>query len=167
MNEIRGVTIPGPLLAIDPGPVTSGVVLIEANQILDAIPAVDNEEFILSLHHGYWPVGHVVIEMIESFGMAVGASTFETCVWIGRFTQALGPALVHRVTRREVKLALCNSSRAKDANVRQAVIDRFPATGGGKVPQIGTKAQPGPLFGVKSHAWSALSVALTWGMRQA
>ena len=34
------------------------------------------------------------------------------------------------------------------------------ATGGGADPTKGTKAQPGPLHQVRSHAWDALAVAL-------
>jgi hypothetical protein len=103
----------------------------------------------------------VAIEMVASYGMAVGKEVFETCVWIGRFVQAAkGPA--HLVYRKDVKMALCGSMRAKDANIRQALLDRYPATGGGKVPQVGTKAKPGPLYGIKSHLWSALAVAETW-----
>jgi hypothetical protein len=57
---------------------------------------------------------------------------------------------------------LCNSMRAKDANIRRRVLDIFPATGGGKTPQIGTKGHPGPLYGVTSHAISALALGLTF-----
>ena len=64
------------------------------------------------------------------------------------------------VYRKDVKLHLCGSSRAKDPSVRAALIDLYPASGGGKCPQIGTKRQPGPLFGVSSHAWPALGVAV-------
>lgn len=104
----------------------------------------------------------LAIEMIASYGMPVGREVFETCVWIGRFVQAWkDPAAVELVYRKEVKLHLCGSPRAKDPNVRQAIIDLFPATGGGKCAQIGTKAKPGPLYGVSSHAWPALGVALT------
>jgi hypothetical protein len=53
------------------------------------------------------------------------------------------------------------NQRAKDPNIRQALLDIFPGTGGGATPQIGTKAKPGPLYGVTSHAWSALAVAIT------
>lgn len=42
-----------------------------------------------------------------------------------------------------------------------ALLDLFPRTGGGATPQIGTKAKPGPLYGVSSHAWAALGVAVT------
>ena len=53
-------------------------------------------------------------------------------------------------------MALCKNNRAKDKNIRQALIDRF---GPGKAA-IGTKKAPGPLYGLKSHLWSALAVAV-------
>src|SRR5689334_20143266 len=67
----------------------------------------------------------VAIEMIAAMGMAVGAEVFETCLWIGRFIELLGPARVTLIKRHEVKMHLCANSRAKDANIRQALIDRF------------------------------------------
>ena len=93
--------------------------------------------------------------MIASYGMAVGASVFETCVWIGRFmAEAFSSSGrdLHRVFRKDVKLHLCNSPRAKDANVRQALLDRIG-------PQ-GTKKAQGPTYGIKSHEWAALAVAV-------
>ena len=94
--------------------------------------------------------------------MAVGREVFETCVWIGRFQQAWrDPGAVELVYRKDVKLHLCGTNKAKDANVRQALLDMFPRTGGGATPQVGTKHQPGPLYGVSSHAWPALGVAIT------
>jgi hypothetical protein len=96
----------------------------------------------------------LAIEMVASYGMPVGREVFETCVWIGRFQQAWrDPEAVRLIYRKDVKLHLCGSPRAKDANIRQALIDRFGS--------IGTKAQPGPLYGVKSHAWAAVAVAVT------
>lgn len=62
------------------------------------------------------------------------------------------------MTRRAVKLHLCGSMRAKDGNIRQALVDRF----GGQAQAVGTKKAPGPLFGLSSHRWSALAVAVTW-----
>lgn len=95
----------------------------------------------------------LAIEMIASYGMAVGREVFATCVWIGRFQQAWHePEAVRLVYRQDVKLALCGTPRAKDPNVRQALLDRIG-------PQ-GTKKAPGPLYGVKSHAWAALAVAV-------
>ena len=101
--------------------------------------------------------GPIAIEMIASYGMAVGKEVFETCVWIGRFVQAAGVDRVRLVYRKDVKLHLCGSPRAKDANIRQALIDRW----GGKAEAVGTVKRPGPLYGVKSHAWAALAVAVT------
>ena len=112
-------------------------------------------------------------EMIAAMGMAVGASTFETVRYTGRFelrAEQFGME-PHRVYRRDVKLHLCNSMRAKDGNVRQAVMDMYPATGRtskGEPSQIGTSAKPGPLYimrtgptGASGHLWSALAVGIT------
>jgi hypothetical protein len=99
----------------------------------------------------------VVIEKIQSFGMPVGAEVFDTCVWIGRFIQVTpDPPAVRLVGRQEVKLHHCHSARAKDSNIRQAMIDRF---GPGKDKAIGRKASPGPLHGVRKDIWSALAIA--------
>jgi hypothetical protein len=75
---------------------------------------------------------HIAIEGIQCQGMAVGAETFTTCIWIGRFIEAWGGewSLVYR---NEVKMHLCGSPRAKDPNIRQALIDKF----GGESKAIG------------------------------
>jgi len=111
----------------------------------------------------------LAIEMIDSYGMRVGRDVFRTLMWIGRFIELAytGQAAdrVVLVTRRAVKLHLCNSPRATDANIRRAVLDRFASTGGGSEPEIGTKDQPGPLYGIRasgSHIFAALAVAITW-----
>ena len=93
----------------------------------------------------------VACEWIASYGMAVGASVFHTCRWVGIF-QATARTDTRLVLRRDVKLHLCNSMRAKDANVRQALIDRLGAPG--------TKKNPGATYGMKSHLWAALAVAV-------
>jgi len=101
----------------------------------------------------------VACEHLQCFGMAIGKETFETAYWIGsirEYCRTLG-APFHRVYRSEVKMHLCQSMRAKDANVRQALIDRFGA--------VGTKKNPGPLHGVSGHCWSALAVAVTCAAR--
>jgi len=119
------------------------------------------------LHSIPFACDHIAIEMIASYGMAVGRTTFETCVWIGRFIEAMARENHNTdnhtlVYRKDVKMTLCGSMRAKDANIRRELLDRYPETGGGKTPQIGTKPKPGPLYGVSSHAWSALAVAHTF-----
>jgi len=148
------------ILAIDPGTTESGWVLFDGERVHSS--AVENNEAMLERVR-HWQSGvTLAIEMVASYGMPVGREVFETCVWIGRFQQAWhSPDQVRLVYRKDVKLHLCGSPRAKDPNVRQALIDLFPATGGGKCPQIGVKAKPGPLFGVSTHAWPALGVAIT------
>ena len=142
-----------PLLAIDPGTTHSGYVVIDAGGVQLSGVAENGEMFELIAAHG----SNIAIEMIASYGMAVGREVFETCLWIGRFMQAAGPDRVRLVYRKDVKLHLCGSPRAKDANIRQALIDRW----GGKAEAVGTIKKPGPLYGVKSHAWAALGVAVT------
>jgi hypothetical protein len=139
------------ILAIDPGPTRSGIVSFHCFNEPLIIPLVlDNENLLEILKANNLEYDSVAIEMIASYGMAVGKEVFETCVWIGRFIQASEVPPV-RYTRQEIKLHLCGSPRAKDANIRQALIDLYG-------PQ-GTKAKPGPTYGVKSHAWAALAVA--------
>ena len=158
------------LLAIDPGPTQSAWVGFE-----DGRPCrfgIEPNAKVLDLMRdlSMWGVSgepaSLAIESVASYGMAVGADVFETCVWSGRFIQGWLDAgwlpwrdedSVLRVYRKDVKLWLCGSARAKDANVRQALIDRY----GGKERAISKKANPGPLYGVTSHVWSALAVAVT------
>ncbi len=147
------------ILAIDPGTEQSGWVWLLDGAGVHNSGVSPNREVLemVASHHD-----KIAIEMISSYGMAVGREVFETCVWIGRFMQAAkNPDAVKLIYRRDVKLHLCGSPKAKDPNIRQALLDMFPRTGGGKTPQVGTKGQPGPLYGVSSHAWSALAVAVT------
>lgn len=146
------------ILAIDPGPTQSAVVEYDDGKVT-AAHILSNEPMLSFIQMSQGPV---VCEMVASYGMAVGKDVFETVYWIGRFAQCAKAEKMefHRVFRLAVKMHLCHDSRAKDANIRQALLDRFPATGGGKTPQIGTKSQPGPLYGIKSHLWAALAVAV-------
>jgi hypothetical protein len=98
-----------------------------------------------------------VCEMVASYGMPVGREVFDTVFWSGRFCEAADDhALVYR---KDVKMHLCGNMRARDGNIRQALIDRF---GPGKDIAIGRKATPGPLYGFKSDMWAALGVWITY-----
>lgn len=140
------------ILALDPGTTETGFVLFEEGRV--TVSGIAPNDLLLATLPSYSTDTALAVEMIASYGMAVGREVFETVWWIGRFTQAwCDPDAVVRVYRQEVKLHLCNSVRAKDANVRQAIIDRLGPPG--------NKKNPGPTYGVKSHAWAALGVALT------
>lgn len=150
------------LLAIDPGNETSGVIFMEeSGKILEAYSRYQNEDLIIALRKGIFKADHVAVEMITSYGMAVGSDIFETCVFIGMILEAaqVPSSLIYR---KEVKMCLCHNLNAKDSNIRRAILDLYPKTGGGKVPEVGIKSKPGELFGVSSHAWAALGVGLTW-----
>lgn len=145
------------ILAIDPGPVESAILLWDGARPegMAILPNCD----ILGMVRTYASTTAftvLAIEKIACYGMAVGAEVFETCVWTGRFMEvwlsirsAEEPL---RIPRGDIKLHLCRSNRAKDANVRQALIDRLGAPG--------TRKNPGVLYGVTSHCWAALAVAV-------
>jgi hypothetical protein len=138
------------VVGVDPGTTQSAFAIFDGTNVV-TFGIYENAHF---LSHEIWERKHIYCEMIASYGMAVGATVFETCVWIGRFMQVanISGGKVQRVFRKDVKLHLCNSPRAKDKNVRQALIDRIG-------PQ-GTKKAPGPTYGIKSHEWAALAVAV-------
>ncbi len=140
------------LLALDPGPTQSAWVRFESGTpIVWAKQPNEDVLTMLSCYRGGRDV--LVIERIASYGMAVGAEVFETVYWSGRFAQAFG-GWVERLPRMAVKMHLCHSSRAKDTNIRQALIDRY---GGPTCTRKG-----GALYGVKADVWAALAVGLTW-----
>jgi hypothetical protein len=155
------------IYAVDPGTEQSAVVVYdsEACRIVQHVTSPNDiiiASFLMTQAVNAQPFPVMVCEQIESYGMAVGAETFRTVWWAGRFHQAW-PGEAFQLPRRAVKLHLCHSARATDANIRQAILDRF---GPGKDAAIGKKASPGPLWGVKGHEFAALAVALTWADTQ-
>lgn len=151
------------VLAIDPGTERSALVGYDGTRVLHAETQL-NDAVIDRLKIYAGPTSSVlVLEDIQSYGMAVGVETFRTVFWSGRFAQAwimrTPDAQYALLGRREIKQHLCYSARATDANIRQAIYDRF---GPGKEKAVGTKKAPGPLYGVVGHEMAALAVALTW-----
>lgn len=151
------------LLAIDPGDVESALLVYDADTSRPVQwEKVPNGEALSTIVAAAGDgVSVMAVEMIASYGMPVGKTTFETCVWIGRFIERWEIISQRRwlqVYRLDVKMHLCASARAKDSNVRQALIDRY---GPGKARAVGLKASPGPLYGLSGDCWSALGVAVT------
>jgi hypothetical protein len=134
------------ILALDPGPKQSAYVLWDGKRIIEHDKV--NNDTLLSFHR---PCQRV-IEMIASYGMPVGVEVFETVRWVGRFEQAWGGAEL--MFRRDVKLHLCRDSRAKDSNIRQALVDRFGIKG--------TKNAKGITYGLNKDTWQAFALAVTW-----
>ncbi len=147
------------LLAVDPGPTQSALLGYDTkNREILFSTIRPNAEALGVLQFKQGLCDHLIIESLACYGMPVGAEVFETAYAIGDFrTSWRGDVTL--MPRTTVKAHLCNSSKAKDANVRQALIDRF---GPGKELAIGKKSAPGPLFGIVSHSWSALALAVTY-----
>ena len=151
----------GLILAIDPGPETCGVVLYDpdAKRVLESAnrPVVGVLAYIIDVAIVAISRSEhlsVAIERVQSAGIS-GASLLQTSEVVGRLQQrALDcPLRVRLVYRREVCAALHVSGKAKDAQVRQRMLEMHP---GG----TGTRKNPGPLYGVSSHAWQALGLAV-------
>lgn len=145
----------GRLLALDPGTTQTGWVVFDGSRVI-ASGTDTNDDVLIGCQ--MWS-SDLSIEGFDARGMPLGQESITTIEWAGRFRgawEALWGLRFVKVSRKDVKLHFCGSSRAKDANVRAAIIDQF----GGKDKAIGKKANPGPLYGVSSHAWAALGVAI-------
>lgn len=148
------------ILGIDPGNVQSAWLVFDpAKQAPTQFGIPENYELLGLLDVVDYPklnIKTVAIEMIASYGMPVGKEVFDTCVWIGRFLETVVSRGINCefVYRKDVKVHLCGSMKAKDSNIRQALVDRFGAPG--------TKKEPGVLYGVSKDVWSALGVAVTY-----
>lgn len=141
------------ILALDPGTLVSAYVLWDSRRAAITDKAIAPNDAVLT-RVAQCDYELLAVEMLRSQGMAVGRETFETLVWIGRFLQATQQPwqLVHRDS---IKLHHCGSMRAKDANIRQSLIDKYGAPG--------RKKQPGRTYGLKSHLWQAFAVAALIG----
>lgn len=147
------------IIAIDPGCSESAFVLLDEEEEPGALrivnkAKVDNADLLEALRN--WepkPNQVLVIEMMwASYGMGVGMEVFQTCFWAGRFVEAWGGRF-RQMNRASIKTHVCGTPRAKDGNVRAAMIERFGP--------IGTKKAPGPLYGFKADLFQALAVGVT------
>ena len=159
------------ILAIDPGNKESAFVLLDRDLRPLEKGKVNNEDLrtdvIEALNRnkiGKQTVIHLVIEMIASYGMTVGSEVFDTCVWIGRFIEqftSVPKVLPARLLfRKDEKLTLCGSPRAKDSNITQALVDRFAP--GERNHGKGTKKNPGWFYGFCKDIWQAYAVGVTF-----
>lgn len=160
------------LLAIDPGTAQSAYVVYDGERVLD-FGILPNQQLLVrirALHYEPHDLSDLfnakpeecLIEMIGHYGtgMSVGKEVFDTCLWIGRYLEAWYESMrceANTCLRKTIATQICGTARAKDKNIRQALIDRF-----GGSTAIGRKATPGPLYGISADAWQALAVAVTY-----
>ena len=138
------------ITGIDPGNKETAIVFINGVDIIDHyyLPNDEALEKIVEINKSYHKC-EIYCEMIASYGMPVGKSVFDTCLFIGRIIEALPN--VKLITRNVIKNAICHSSKANDANIRQALIDIYG--------EPGTKKNPGATYGISGDKWAALAVA--------
>lgn len=121
---------------------------------------ISNEELLVIVKKEDY--GKLVYEAFASYGMAIGQSTIKSIEWNGRFIQcAVDRGIpVFPIFRKDEKINLCGSMKAKDANIRQALIDRFAKHDfkNGK----GTKDEPDWFFGFRADVWSSYAIGTTY-----
>jgi hypothetical protein len=149
------------VIGIDPGNLESALCVYDGTRIVYC-EKISNGGFFKRLDHEIKnaflcdkSLPEIYIEDIQAMGMAVGREVFDTAKFIGRiqYHLELKNEAYNMVKRTEIKLHHCNTTRAKDTNIRQALIDRF----GDK----GTKKQPGFFYGIAgSDQWSACAIAI-------
>lgn len=158
------------IIAVDPGTKKSAFVFCgiskgKVDYIID-FGILDNGD-LLSIIKEEDEYAGLVVEMIQSFGMTAGASLFETCVWIGRFTQASldvhRPRFVDYIYRSDEKMTICGTMKSNDSAIRKALIELYAkdTPNGGK----GTKKKHGFFYGFHDDIWQAFAVAHTFAKR--
>ena len=140
------------VLAIDPGCTESAYVVLDQDYKLCGFGKVSNDMMMSYINNMDYQ--EMAVEMVASYGMPVGVEVFETVFWIGRFWEASLSPKRTKVYRKDVKLNICGTLKANDANIGQALRDRFG--------QKGTKALPGFFYGFKADVWSAFAVGCTY-----
>lgn len=145
----------GIISGIDPGTTMSAVTMIfvqNGDILSQASRKIPNAELLSWAREMRGDVV-VFIEGMQSYGMPVGKETFETCYLIGRILEILDSSGVKctMVFRKDVVQHHCLTTKGKDANVRAALIERFGA--------VGTKKNPGLLYGISADMWSSMAIA--------
>lgn len=157
-QEINGVKALVPkILGVDPGTFFSAWFVYDLeSKIFLGFGKEENQTFLSRLIAIDADI--LVYEQMSSYGTPVGSTTFETCVWTGRFIQRWADThgsigTFEPMLRSKVKSHLCPKQRSNDSTIREALIERF-----GKP---GSKRKPGPTFGITSDMWSAMAIAVT------
>lgn len=139
------------IFAIDPGTTHSAYVVFDGETIYDKGKILNYDLKSLIVRSD---ADKLVIEMIASYGMPVGKEVFETCVFIGRLIECWEhwhQTPCKLVYRKDIKVHICGTMKAKDGNIRQALIDRYG--------EPGVKKAQGMTYGISADVWQALALA--------
>lgn len=138
------------VLGIDPGSTESAYCLVDHGFRITEAEKVPNPRLTAMLWT--WRGLDVAVESIQSYGMVVGRSVFDTCFMIGRVQEICStlrmPCTLY--PRPEYTRRICGVGKVNDAVLRQALLLRF---GGDKKGE--------PLFALKgcTDKRSAFAVA--------
>lgn len=149
------------ILALDVGTEQSAYCLIEStNYELLSFGKIKNDK-LLDIVKTY-NYERLIYEEFQSYGMPIGVTTITSITWNGRYIQSAldRDKMVCPIFRKEEKINLCGSMKAKDSNIRQALIDRFAKFDfkSGK----GTKKNPDTFYGFRADIWAAMAVGVTY-----
>lgn len=145
------------IIAIDPGTNESAYIIWDGEHIGEFC-ILPNEDILLKILQPN--IDELVIEKIACYGMPVGKSILDTCEWIGRFDQQwflLSGKRAVLITKNQVQLHHCKTTKAKDSNVIQSLRDKYAY--GVRNYGKGTKKEPGFFYGFKEDNWDAFALA--------
>jgi len=155
------------ILAIDPGCEESAYIILDTEKkgILDKhkisnvelLDKIIEDDFEVQLY----TLDEVAIETVSSYGMAVGQTVFDTCIWTGIYLNILHQRFKNKtklIFRQTIKMHHCNSVRAKDGEVSQAIRNKYG--------EDSTIKNPNPFYQtpngmwMNGDLWAALALAL-------
>lgn len=114
------------ILGIDPGSSETGFALVRAEDysVKDA-DKLSNEDMLNTIYD--LEPSQVAVESIQSYGMPVGRTVFETCFFIGRIQQLCHHLKIpcHLYPRPEIIRSICQARKTNDSVLRQALLLRF------------------------------------------
>ena len=152
------------ILSIDPGNIETAFVLMDKDLKPIRKEKIENGTIMEYIYNNeFQGITDIAIEMVACYGMAVGKTVFDTCVWIGRFTECLNkmynvePKYIYR---KDEKMNLCHTMKANDSNITQALIDRFAPDTPNKGK--GSKKEQGYFYGFAKDIWQAYAVGITY-----
>ena len=149
------------IFAIDPGNEKSAYCVMDDNYKLIEFAKMPNRELMDKMLE--WlrdGIRTVVIERMMNYSANVGRTVYETCEWIGRYSQEAEKLTeVKYLYRKDEKMNLCGTMHSNDSMIRKALIDRF-AKHDFKTGK-GTRKEPDTFYGVSADCWSAIAIAVT------
>lgn len=163
------------LLAIDPGTTHSAYAMIRDDYSIISAAKVSNGELLALVKGGEWD--EMAIECMEARHVVngvIGAETYDTCYWIGRYMQAAEDRgkPVHQIYRAQERSRLVPTKKNKlpkhpdyvgagaDSQIRATLIRRFAKHDmkNGK----GRAACKDTFYGFAKDMWSAFGIGVVY-----